>query len=93
MHSKSETYHLLTGANVAMLSLSALQHMKINVPYLLENTPPFFAHYCEPKVGRGFIFEYALSIDNTPTQGINYVRDTQNVATNKVKLTEEQSLL
>ena len=40
----------------------------IPVPYVLDNTPPLYPHYFVPKVGRGLILEYAVSLDYTPPQ-------------------------
>ena len=40
-----------------------------NIPYVLDNTPPpLFPHYFVPKVGRGLILNYAVSLDYKPPQ-------------------------
>ena len=53
------------------------------VPYVLENTPPLFAHYFEPKEGRGRIFEYSISLEYTPP----FTQALRMYTTSKVRAT------
>ena len=62
---------ILSIASVAMPTGMKLRlHEKpFIVLYVLDNMPPPpFLHYFVPKVGRGLILEYAVSIDYTPPQ-------------------------